>query len=75
MMDFHSTQVFSMKKSGSSMNFTVDGIASHRTHHKSLYRDEQTLDDQLHDGLQGSESCDTTSHMCALHSSYISCLK
>jgi hypothetical protein len=37
-------------------------------------RQEQTLRGQLCDGLQGSESCDATSHVHAL-CSYISCLK
>jgi hypothetical protein len=37
--------------------------------------DQQTLGDQLCDGLQGNESCDATSHALVLPRSYISCLK
>jgi hypothetical protein len=61
-MDFHSTHVLSMKKAENSVNFTVGRIINHKTHYKSLERQEQTLDDQLCDGLQGSESRDTNSH-------------
>jgi hypothetical protein len=46
-----------------------------RTHHKSHRRHEQTIGDQLCDGLQGNESCDATSHAWALPCSYISCQK
>jgi hypothetical protein len=31
-----------------------------------MQRQEQTLGDQLFDGLQGNESCDATSHAPAL---------
>jgi hypothetical protein len=41
----------------------------------TLYRQEQTLYDQLYDGWQGSELCDATSHERAIPRSYISCLK
>jgi hypothetical protein len=46
------------------------------SHRKSLSRrQEQTIGDQLCNGLQGNESCDTTSHAWALPCSYNSCQK
>jgi hypothetical protein len=75
-MDFCSTHIFSMKKADNSMNLAAGGNINRRTHHNSLCREkEQTLDDQLYNGLQGNKSCDTTSHAKALPCSYISCLK
>jgi hypothetical protein len=59
-MDLGSTHVFSMKK--------VDNRGNQLTNNP-------TLGDQLRDSLQGSESCDATSHAQALTHSYISCLK
>jgi hypothetical protein len=50
-------------KVDNSVNFTAGGIIICRTHHKSFNRrQEQTIGDQLCDGLQGNESCDATSH-------------
>jgi queuine/archaeosine tRNA-ribosyltransferase len=40
-----------------------------------MQRQEQTLCEQLCDGLQGNESCDANSHARALPRSYISQLK
>jgi hypothetical protein len=56
-------------------NFTASRITNCRTRHTSLYRQEQTLGDQMCDGSQGSESCDATSYVWAPPCSYISCLK
>jgi hypothetical protein len=65
-----------MKKADNSANLAAGGIINRRTYHNSLSRDrqEQTLGDQLCDGLQGNGSCDATSRARALPRSYISCL-
>jgi hypothetical protein len=76
MMDLHSSHVFRVKKVDNSADFAAGGISCHRTHHNSLCRDkDEHLSDQLCDGLQGNESCETTLHVQALLCSYISCLK
>jgi hypothetical protein len=55
-MDFHSTHIFIMKKLDNNKNFAAGGIIIRRAHHNSsLQRQEQTLGDQLCDGLQGSK--------------------
>jgi hypothetical protein len=55
-MDFHSTHIFVMKKVENNKNFAAGGIINHRAHYNSsLQRQEQTVGDQLCDGLQGSE--------------------
>jgi hypothetical protein len=74
-MDFHSTHVFSIKKADNSTNFAAGRIQNRRTRDNSLQRQEQTLDNQLCDGLQGNKSCEATSHARALPHSYISCLE
>jgi hypothetical protein len=61
------THVFSVKRADNSTNFAAGMIINGRTHYKSLtWRQEKTIGDLLCDGLQGNESCDTTSHAQAL---------
>jgi hypothetical protein len=73
-MDFHSTHVFSVKKADNSVNFTGGGIINHRMHHNSV-ETRTNIGDQLCDGLQGNESCETTLHVRSLSSFCISCQK
>jgi hypothetical protein len=74
-MDFRSTYVFSMKKADNSMNFTAVRIINRRTHRNSLYREEQTLGDQLW-MVYKAVSHVILPRMCELSPhSYISCLK
>jgi hypothetical protein len=75
MIDFHSTRVFSLKKADDCVNFAAGMIINCRTCCDSLCRGKQTPGDQFYDCLQGSESCDTTSHVWALPYSHISWLK
>jgi hypothetical protein len=68
---------FTVKKADNSANLAAGGRINHRIYHNSLCRDrqEQTLGDQLCDGLLGSESSDGTSHARVFSCSYISYLK
>jgi hypothetical protein len=51
MMNFHSTHDFSKKKADNNTNFTAGRIIkSQDTSSLSLYKQEQTLGDQLCDG-------------------------
>jgi hypothetical protein len=66
---------FSEKKADNSASFVAGGIMNRKTHRNSFFKEKNTLGDQLYDGLQGNESCDTTSHARVLPRSYISSLK
>jgi hypothetical protein len=56
-MDFRNTRVSSVKKKADNRaNFAAGEIINRRTHHNSLYGEqEQTLGYQLCDGLQAIE--------------------
>jgi hypothetical protein len=75
MMDFHSTIFLVWRKEITERISQLAGlsVAGHIIIHSQIQ--EQTLGDQLCDGLQGSKSCDATSHVRVLLHNYISFLK
>jgi hypothetical protein len=74
-MDFRNTHVLAWRNWITAWITKLPWLSVADTIWLTLSRQEQTLDDHVYNGLQGNESCDATSHVRALRSSYICFLK